>query len=180
MDCDTAIDWASRILGDRLTMDEIGLVWDVIEDKVKVFGSRFSFVGPVLYAEFMVVTRRATFPGGYLGMDPAEIPQFKEGEREKVARKLLEEEGTRFRSCFYFSLLIRCSRSWPFRVCHASRLTITLKVVMYYIIFRQEYNVGGFHRARFRYRVANPEYPLQGPSTAIESRALDVSRGRYY
>ncbi|KAK0240910.1 hypothetical protein EDD85DRAFT_816873 [Armillaria nabsnona] len=93
MDCDTAIDWASRILDDRLTMDEIGLVWEVIEDKVKVFGSRFSFVGPVLYAELMVVTRRATFPGGYLGMDPAEIPQFREGDREKVARKLLEEEG---------------------------------------------------------------------------------------
>ncbi|KAK0448556.1 hypothetical protein EV421DRAFT_2032751 [Armillaria borealis] len=93
MDCDTAIDWASRIFGERLTMDEIGLVWEVIEDKVKVFGSRFSFVGPVLYAEFMVVTRRATFPRGYLGMDPAKIPQFREGEREKVARKLLEEEG---------------------------------------------------------------------------------------
>ncbi|SJL09527.1 uncharacterized protein ARMOST_12906 [Armillaria ostoyae] len=93
MDCDTAIDWASRIFGERLTMDEIGLVWEVIEDKVKVFGSRFSFVGPVLYAEFMVVTRRVTFPSGYLGMDPAKIPQFREGERENVARKLLEEEG---------------------------------------------------------------------------------------
>ncbi|PBK73306.1 hypothetical protein ARMSODRAFT_1081528 [Armillaria solidipes] len=93
MDCATAIDWASRIRGRRLTMEEIGLVWETIEDKVQEFGSRFSFVGPVLYEEFMVVTRRLTFSSGYLGMDPKEIPRFHEGEKERIARELLKDEG---------------------------------------------------------------------------------------
>ncbi|KAK0240909.1 hypothetical protein EDD85DRAFT_948004 [Armillaria nabsnona] len=65
----------------------------IIERKVKPYGSRFSFVGEELYAEFMVVTQRAVFRKGYLGMDPAKIPQFEEGEREKVAGDLLEAEG---------------------------------------------------------------------------------------
>ncbi|KAK0225323.1 hypothetical protein IW262DRAFT_1456404 [Armillaria fumosa] len=41
----------------------------------------------------MVVTRRATFPKGYKGMDTSLITQFRAGKREKVARKHLEEEG---------------------------------------------------------------------------------------
>ncbi|PBK95221.1 hypothetical protein ARMGADRAFT_1011093 [Armillaria gallica] len=41
----------------------------------------------------MVVTRRAVFKRGYKGMDPPTIPQFKEGDEEKVVRRLLEEEG---------------------------------------------------------------------------------------
>ncbi|PBK95231.1 hypothetical protein ARMGADRAFT_1077991 [Armillaria gallica] len=71
MDRDTAIKWASRIGNER----------------------RFSFVGEELDAEFMVVTQTSVFKNGYLGMDPSSIPQFKEGEREKTMRKLLEEEG---------------------------------------------------------------------------------------
>ncbi|KAK0462438.1 uncharacterized protein EV420DRAFT_1745847 [Desarmillaria tabescens] len=90
---DTAIAWASRIIGQELTEDDICLVWQLIETKVKPFGSRFSYVGEVGSVEFMVVTRRAVFRRGYLGMDPAEILQFHEGEKERIARKLLEEEG---------------------------------------------------------------------------------------
>ncbi|SJL09528.1 uncharacterized protein ARMOST_12907 [Armillaria ostoyae] len=93
MDRDTAIAWASRIANERFTKDRINKVWQIIERKVKPYGSRFSFVGEELYAEFMVVTQRAVFRKGYLGMDPAKIPQFEEGEREKVARDLLEAEG---------------------------------------------------------------------------------------
>ncbi|PBK95233.1 hypothetical protein ARMGADRAFT_1077993 [Armillaria gallica] len=43
--------------------------------------------------EYMVVTRRAVFRKGYKGTDDADIPRFKEGEREGVARDLLKEEG---------------------------------------------------------------------------------------
>ncbi|KAK0448543.1 hypothetical protein EV421DRAFT_1782943 [Armillaria borealis] len=39
----------------------------------------------------MVVTRRAVFRRGYNDMDPANIPQFKEGDEEKVVRRVLEE-----------------------------------------------------------------------------------------
>ncbi|KAK0225322.1 hypothetical protein IW262DRAFT_677846 [Armillaria fumosa] len=93
MDSDTAIEWASRIANEQFTKDSINKVWQIIERKVKPYGSRFSFVGEVRHAEFMVVTQRAVFRKGYLGMDPAKIPQFKEGERERVAKELLGKEG---------------------------------------------------------------------------------------
>ncbi|KAK0505364.1 hypothetical protein EDD18DRAFT_334561 [Armillaria luteobubalina] len=93
IDCATAIDWASRIRSRKLTMEEIGFVWVLIESRVQEFGSRFSFVGPVLYEEFMVVTRRLTFPSGYLGMPPEEIPRFHEAEKERVVRELLKDDG---------------------------------------------------------------------------------------
>ncbi|PBK95232.1 hypothetical protein ARMGADRAFT_1077992 [Armillaria gallica] len=93
MDSATAIDWASRIRGRKLTMEHIILVWQTIEEKVQKFGSRFSFVDPVPYAEFMIVTRRLTFRSGYVDMDPKEIPRFHEGEKERIARELLKDEG---------------------------------------------------------------------------------------
>jgi hypothetical protein len=37
-------------------------------------------------------TQSAKFDG-YKDMDPSEIPQFEEGEREAIARPLLEKEG---------------------------------------------------------------------------------------
>lgn len=40
----------------------------------------------------MVVTQSAEFEG-WKDMDPALIPQFKEGYREDIARQLLEEQG---------------------------------------------------------------------------------------
>ncbi|KAK0462441.1 uncharacterized protein EV420DRAFT_1639663 [Desarmillaria tabescens] len=72
MNRDTAIEWTSRIGNERLTKDDIYWVWEITEDKLTPYGSRFPFVGEELDAEFMV---------------------FKEGEQEKLARKLLEEEG---------------------------------------------------------------------------------------
>jgi len=53
---------------------------------------RFSSVGEIPDAEFMVVTQRKSF-NGYLGMDASLIPQFEEGVREVHVRKLLEAEG---------------------------------------------------------------------------------------
>ncbi|KAK0240908.1 hypothetical protein EDD85DRAFT_383524 [Armillaria nabsnona] len=93
MDSATAIDWASRIRCKRLTMEHIILVWQTIEEKVQKIASRFSFVGPVPYAEFMVVTRRLTFRSRYVGMDPKEIPRLHEAEKEGIARELLKDEG---------------------------------------------------------------------------------------
>lgn len=49
----------------------------------------------------MVVTRRAVFRGGYKRMDPATIPQLKDGYKEK---------GARFQSCFHSLALILCPR----------------------------------------------------------------------
>ncbi|KAK0448547.1 hypothetical protein EV421DRAFT_1900265 [Armillaria borealis] len=73
------------------TKDRINRVWRMIENKLGPYGSGFSFVGEEWRAEFMVVTRRAVFRRGYKGMDPATIPQFKEGDEEKVVRRLIEE-----------------------------------------------------------------------------------------
>ncbi|PBK73298.1 hypothetical protein ARMSODRAFT_971769 [Armillaria solidipes] len=89
----TAIEWASCISNEQLTKDDICWVWEIIEDKLTPYGCAFSFVGEELDVEFMVVTRRAMFRRGYTGMDPATIPQFKEGNEGKVVRRLIEEEG---------------------------------------------------------------------------------------
>ncbi len=126
---------ASRIGNERLTKDDIYWVWGVIEDKLVPYGSRFSFVGEELDAEFMVVTQTSVFKNGYLGMNPALIPQFKEGEREKFVRKVLEEEGMCLQSCFRFTALILCSRTWSFGICHPSRLI----PAMYNTVSRKEY-----------------------------------------
>ncbi|PBK95234.1 hypothetical protein ARMGADRAFT_791489 [Armillaria gallica] len=93
MDRATTLAWASRIVNEQLLDDDITWAWEIIEDKVQCYGSRFLFVGEELNAEFMVVTQSAVFWKGHKGMDPSLIPQFKEGEQEMVARKLLEEEG---------------------------------------------------------------------------------------
>ncbi|PBK95225.1 hypothetical protein ARMGADRAFT_1077987 [Armillaria gallica] len=76
-----------------LTKDDICWVWEIIKDKLTPYDSAFSFVGEELDVEFMVVTRRAVFRRGYKGMDPATIPQFKEGYEDKVVKRLLEGEG---------------------------------------------------------------------------------------
>ena len=54
----------------------------------------------------MVVTRRGVFSKGYKGVDDADILQFREGQREKVARELLKEEGTRSLPCALVAVLI--------------------------------------------------------------------------
>ncbi len=82
-----------------------------------------------LYAEFMVVTQRAVFRKGYLGMDPAKIPQIEEGEREKVAKDLLEAEGTRSSRCSFVLVLI-LSQGLSLEVCHLPRLTVALNVAL--------------------------------------------------
>lgn len=43
-------------------------------------------------AKYIVITRSAKF-SGYKGMDPSDIPKYREGEREAKIRTFLEEEG---------------------------------------------------------------------------------------
>jgi hypothetical protein len=75
-----------------LTILDRAQIWQLIENRIRPKGGRFSMVGEVIGAEYMVVTQRARF-NGYKGMDPSLIPQFTEGSREAVARKYLEDEG---------------------------------------------------------------------------------------
>ncbi|KAK0434424.1 hypothetical protein EV421DRAFT_2022964 [Armillaria borealis] len=63
---ETALEWASKLENKPVT--KINVAWKTIDLRSKRF-------------------RR-----GYLGMDPSQIPQFREGEREAIARKMLEEE----------------------------------------------------------------------------------------
>ncbi len=82
----------------------------VVADNRNKFGpydSTFSFVGKEWHVEFRT---------GYKGMVPATILQFKEGDEEKVVRRVLEE-GARFHSL----ALILCLRRRPFGVCHSPK-----------------------------------------------------------
>ncbi|KAK0443375.1 uncharacterized protein EV420DRAFT_1576575 [Desarmillaria tabescens] len=88
---ETALEWASRLENRPVT--KFLAAWQTIDVRVSRMGARFSMVGEVLHGQFMVVTQQKTFRRGYLGMDPSEMPQFKEGATEAIARKLLEEEG---------------------------------------------------------------------------------------
>jgi hypothetical protein len=61
---------------------------------VRPYRAGFSVIGEEWPedAQYMIVTQSAKF-NGYRGMDPNEIPQFKEGEREAIGRQLLEKAG---------------------------------------------------------------------------------------
>ena len=56
------------------------------------YRTRFIMFGSEFNKQYMVVTQRAPF-SGWKGIDPELIPNFKEGEREAVARDFLEAQG---------------------------------------------------------------------------------------
>ncbi|PBK61843.1 hypothetical protein ARMSODRAFT_964639 [Armillaria solidipes] len=87
---ETALEWASKLENKPVT--KINVAWQTIDLRVSRMGARFSIVGEEQFGQFMVVTQSKRFRRGYLGMDPSQIPQFREGEREAIARKMLEEE----------------------------------------------------------------------------------------
>jgi len=93
----TCVAWGSRIimrpLDPEIRNDSIA-AFCVIMRKVesKPYHSFFTMFGPESYKQYMVVTQSAPFRG-WKGMDPELIPRFEEGEREAVARELLEAEG---------------------------------------------------------------------------------------
>jgi hypothetical protein len=85
--------WASCLSGEELhPYHDSPSVLQAIHDKVRPHGASFIDVAEDASPTYMLVTQSARFKG-YKDMDPKLIPQFKEGEREAIARKLLEEEG---------------------------------------------------------------------------------------
>ena len=93
---DTAVQWASRLKDKDLhpVMDR-PTVKKVLFEKVSLAGSRINFrqVGEVAGVHWMLVTQSAPFKG-YKDMDPSMIPQFEAGEKDVIAKMLLEEAGT--------------------------------------------------------------------------------------
>ena len=75
-------------------------IGNVILKTVKPYRVNFKPVGEVMDVSYMVITQSAWFKG-YKDMDPSLIPQFEEGDREAVARKLLDEQGVCV-SLFFF------------------------------------------------------------------------------
>ena len=94
MSPDTATAWASRLLGDTLAVHNVYNICNTILNKVCSEGINFRLIGEVWHdeAQYMLITQSAKFDG-YKGMAAGDIPQFKEGEIERKARSLLNEEG---------------------------------------------------------------------------------------
>ena len=82
---ETAASWALRVSGKELHPIRNGFdICDVLENEVRPYRAGFSVIGEELEdAQYVIVTQSAKF-NGYRGMDPNEIPQFKEGQREAV------------------------------------------------------------------------------------------------
>ena len=94
---ETAASWALRVSGRELhPIRNAFNICDVLENEVRPYRAGFSVIGEELEdVQYMIVTQSAKF-NGYKGMDPNEIPQFKEGEREAIGRQLLEKAGMSF------------------------------------------------------------------------------------
>lgn len=93
---ETATAWASRLSGrDLHPYHDSPSVSKIIFDKVRPYRANFQEVWEELGVNYMVITQSARFQG-YKDMDPSLIPQFEEGEREAMARQLLEEEGVSY------------------------------------------------------------------------------------
>ena len=93
MNVETAAKWASAVCGEELhpPRDNPSILL-VLFDKVCPYRVNFRDVGEAIGVDYMVVTQSAWFKG-YKDMDPKLIPQFEEGEREAIARRMLEAEG---------------------------------------------------------------------------------------
>lgn len=71
---------------------ENNLAEKTILKKIRKYQVDFRTVGEVPNVEWIVVRQMVPFQGR-VGMDPAMIPQFSEGKREAIGRKVLAEEG---------------------------------------------------------------------------------------
>ena len=92
---ETTASWALRVSGKELHPIRNGIaICHVLENEVRPYRAGFSLIGEDCPKDwqYMIVTQSAKFKG-YVGMDPNEIPQFKEGEREAIGRQLLEKAG---------------------------------------------------------------------------------------
>ena len=95
----TCVAWASRLFDMPLNPDvekdcmrAFSIVLVRTAEKTKPYRTRFIMLGSESYKEYMVVTQSRAF-SRWKGMDPELIPKFEEGQREAVARDLLEAQG---------------------------------------------------------------------------------------
>jgi hypothetical protein len=86
-----AAEWASRITGQTYTDRQYWAIQNAIQPKVRVFNAGFRLIGESREEMgFMVVTRTEKLIGYELG---SPVQPFPEGERETMAKPLLEGEG---------------------------------------------------------------------------------------
>ena len=92
---DAAVQWASRLKGIKLhpVSDRPSVKKVIFEKVIAVARINFRQVGEVAGVHWMIVTQSAPF-NGYKDMDPSRIPQFEAGEKDVIAKMLLEEAGT--------------------------------------------------------------------------------------
>jgi hypothetical protein len=90
----TAVAWGSRLLDEPINPedDPINTFTIIMVTLKRQYRTRFIMIGPEYYKQYMIVTQSAPF-SGWKGMDPELIPKFEEGQREAIARDLLEAEG---------------------------------------------------------------------------------------
>jgi hypothetical protein len=87
---ETAAKWASRITGKEMRTENLGNLFP-IQAKLRPYKVAINFIGDSMAEmEYMVVTQSERLMGYKQG---SPIPQFEEGEREAMARPLLEGEG---------------------------------------------------------------------------------------
>jgi hypothetical protein len=86
-----AAEWASRITGKTYTERQLWAIESAIQPKARVFNAGFELFGETWEEmAFMVITRSEKLIGYKMG---SSIPPFSEGEREVMAKPLLEGEG---------------------------------------------------------------------------------------
>ncbi|KIJ40101.1 hypothetical protein M422DRAFT_68615 [Sphaerobolus stellatus SS14] len=91
---DAAAQWASKLAGRELDpMRNSPTIRKVLLEKTVPVGANFRQVGEEVGVHWMLITQGEKFDG-YKDMDPAQIPQFKPGERDVRAEKLLQEEDS--------------------------------------------------------------------------------------
>ena len=81
--------WASRINGELLDGKDVHLVWKSILDRFQPRGINFLEIGEG-GVDWMVITQYTSFRD-YRGMHSSQIPQFEEGPKDIVARRILYE-----------------------------------------------------------------------------------------
>ncbi|EKM76329.1 hypothetical protein AGABI1DRAFT_122713 [Agaricus bisporus var. burnettii JB137-S8] len=88
---EAAADWASRISGITFRPRQYLVIQRTIQTQVHPFKAGFKLIGETWEElAFMVIMRSERLPN-YKKNDP--LPQFEEGEREAMAKQLLERAG---------------------------------------------------------------------------------------
>ncbi|KAF7761064.1 hypothetical protein Agabi119p4_10473 [Agaricus bisporus var. burnettii] len=87
----TAADWTTRITGLETNTRQYGAMQTAIRAKVRPFKAEIRLIGDTREDLAYMVVMQAQRLDHYKRNSP--VPQFEEGEREAIARTLLELEG---------------------------------------------------------------------------------------